>query len=119
MKVLSKEGKDNLTVKSELGGAKVLRKLILKAEKRKSYAENFHIYAVLQSTIRRLKLDTKSLKVIRNCKFGNSEDKGMNQNSRSITCVQNSVINIYDIHDHDDDKDPLNLNTFFEELNSR
>ena len=117
MKVFNREGKDFMTVKSELNGANVLRKLILKAEKRKTYAENFHIYAVLQSTISRLKSDSKLLKVTKvphNFKIGKSLKDGLNQSS--ISCAQNSFVKIH--HDHDD-KDPLNLDSFFEKLNNR
>lgn len=122
----SRTGNETLSKKSEMSGGQVLRKLISKAEKRKSLAQNVHIYALLQSTILRLKLDDKVLRLqsfsckrTGNERWASSSRVNLDSGKRFIlssssSCVESSVSDFCI-----DDEDPLQLNSFFEELKSR
>jgi len=79
----------------------VITKLINKAERRKKTTESFYVYAVLQSTIGRLKLDDFMLKA-----------KGKKlvriENCSSAKCVDDSSFQPRD--------DPLHLDSFFKQV---
>ena len=123
MKVFKDNGSDICSHKKGIQGGKVLKKLILKAEKRKLFAENFHIYAVLQSTITRLKLDNYYLSmrnVSHKAKYGNCVVEMMEQNRKQSSCVKNSgKLELSVTNSVQFDEDPLSLNSFFEELKNR
>jgi len=86
----------------------VISKLINKAEKRQKTAENFLIYAVMQSTICKLKMDDMLYQV--SCTEPKDFDKRSLVRSRRSHSVEKRVEN-YCAQD-----DPLHLDSFFDKL---
>lgn len=83
----------------------VFSQLIRKAEKRKMSAENFHIYALLQSTIMRLRHDD-SLYTMKSLKLDSSKQVETN---KAMECSDNSACSGQLDHD-------LGLDEFFLKL---
>ncbi|KAL4238736.1 hypothetical protein ACF0H5_003443 [Mactra antiquata] len=101
----------------------VLRHLISKAEKRKQVAENFHVYALLQSTIHRLKLDDHLVKMrnltINNKRFKVNSSRLLTSDdvvTKRLSDVEISVSDNLTFSDGCIDKDPLDLDIFFQKL---
>ena len=102
------------------GSKNVLSKLIVRVQRRKSKAENFLVYALLQSTVERLKTDSckldtkKSLFLLKENESREFEDEQMSKlNACSVSEKNNSYLNTCQ-----DDVDPLNLDDFFSRLKS-
>lgn len=115
MKLISTNGTEKEIRKTDINGRKVLKNLISKAEKRKAQAENFRVYALLQSTIFRLKRDKSSFGGPRMCRVrsGVTTDRHVFQMGIDECCqVSDFVL-------RGDGQDPLNLNEFFEKLKER
>lgn len=83
----------------------VFSQLIRKAEKRKMSAENFHIYALLQSTIMRLRHDD-SLYTMKSLKLDSSNQV---QTNKAMECSDNAACSGQLDHD-------LGLDEFFLKL---
>lgn len=96
--------------KSDLCG--VFSKLIIKAEKKKMSAQNYRMYALLQSTISRLRMDDDLYKLhvlVKRCKS--------TKNSFEKVSTDGKVAVGNDVEDGDV-PDPLQLDTFFDRLKS-
>ena len=89
----------------------VLNKLITKAENRKMAAENYHVYALLQSTIFRLQFDDHILSCLTNSKC-RSVNKQINENKKY---VHNNVSHQKDVKLKED---ILKLDSFFSQLDT-
>lgn len=102
---------------NHVGSKDILSKLINRAEKRKSKAESFHIYALLQSTVERLRSDSRlldhrkhKLKVCKIVNFNRSEDNSVKKDYFSEESPsENDQQNVMD-------GDPLKLDAFFSRL---
>lgn len=92
----------------------MLTKLILRAEKRKAKAENFLVYALLQSTVERLKWDSHLLenKRLKSLK-GDCISKEDGTNSFGFIC-SDTLCHPKEITF--EEGDPLNLDDFFSRL---
>jgi len=99
--------KEHLSQTGELKG--VVSKMIRKAKERKSTAENYHIYALLQSTIHRLEMDNYVL----SCKRSVNSCSPVRR--RIETCISKNC----EISSQDKEvEDLLNLDSFFSRLKS-
>jgi len=90
----------------------VFSKLIIKAEKKKMSAQNYRMYALLQSTISRLRMDDdlyKLHKLIKRCK---STTNGIEKVSTDGKVAVGDDVEDCDV------PDPLQLGTFFDRLKS-
>lgn len=99
------------------GNKTVLSKLIVRVQRRKSKAENFLVYALLQSTVERLKTDSCLLDKRNKFLLKESPDFGDDQMSKLRACSV-SEQNFYNSNSSQDDVDPLNLDDFFSRLKS-
>ena len=103
---------DNQSFKSKAGHARrkdVLSRLINRAERRKLKAETFHVYALLQSTVERLKMDVHLLDV---------KTYGLQRSSFNL-CIENdgpALISETLRSENQDLDDPLQLDLFFNKL---
>jgi hypothetical protein len=87
----------------------VISKLISKAERRKRTAETFHVYAVLQSTICRLKMDD----VVLRCKGKQFDDDLVKLSTSNPENSDDQCVGESSFQD-----DPLHLNSFFRRLST-
>lgn len=102
------------------GNKTVLSKLIVRVQRRKSKAENFLVYALLQSTVERLKTDSCLLDK-RKSKFLLKESPVFGDDQMSnckLRACSVSEQNLYNSNSSQDDVDPLNLDDFFSRLKS-
>lgn len=116
MKFISTNGTDKVIMKTDINGRKVLKNLITKAEKRKAHAQNFRIYALLQSTIFRLQRDKRTFEGQRMCRIRS----GVDETDRHV--FRTGIDRCCPVSDFVlfcDGQDPLNLNEFFEKLKER
>ena len=100
------------------GSKTVLSKLIIRVEKRKSMAENFLVYALLQSTVERLKTDS--------CMLDKRKSKVLFKERRNFGDEQISKLNSCSVSEQkcsnqnssQNSEDPLKLDEFFSRLKS-
>lgn len=96
--------RENNVKKSVIGrNVGVLSKLICKAEKRKIAAENYHIYAVLQSTILKLKMESKC--IIQQRRSSTNCTRKIGFGTKNVGLPKRKVC-----------EDPLELDSFFRKL---
>ena len=87
---------------------RVLCKLITKAEKRKLSAENYHVYALLQSTIEMLQMNDK---LIQSSNKRSRQRNPICKNRNNVECENRS-------DGKQSYEDVLQMDNFFSKLNS-